>query len=179
MSHDTPQTFPVPNPDNALTGPTGTPRQLSAEESDLVNGNSGEWFYLQVTYTDGNKTATGYISRYTNGAMYWDSYIIITDTPQTKFKSVGSGQWLTDVSEVTYKSPPFYLCVTAAPRYWVYLSNYYTSVKWWIAGGQLHNDYVGGPAGCVPQDPPFYSRQLWTCYNAGHSLSDCKAIPAG
>lgn len=159
-------------------GPTGTPRQLSAEESALVSGTSAEWFYLKVTYTDGGKAATGYISQYTRGAMYWDSYIIITDTPQTKFKNVGDGQWLSDASNLTYKSPPFYLCVTAAPRYWIYLSNHYTDVRWWVADGKLYNDYARGPAGCVPQEPPFYDRQLWACFNAADPLYDCKAIPA-
>lgn len=177
MSQDNPQNFPVPNPDDAPTGPTETPRQITAEESALVSGISEEWFYLQATYTDRGQTATGYVSQYRNGAMYWDSYIIITAAPQTAFKRVGSGQWLCDSKSVTYKDPPFYLCVTAGPRYWVYLSNYYTYVKWWIADGKLHNDYVGGPAGCVPQHPTFYDRQLWACYNSGNPLNDCKAIP--
>ena len=178
MSQDNLQNFPVPNPDNAPAGPTGNQRQLSAEESALASSNnSGEWFHLQVTYTDGGKTATGYITQYMGGAMYWDSYIIITDTPQTKFKS-DSGAWLSDANQVTYKNAPFYLCVTAGPRYWVYLSNHYTDVKWWVAEGKLYNNYADGPAGCVPQDPPFYNRQLWVCFNAGNALSNCKMIPA-
>jgi hypothetical protein len=177
MSQDNPQNFPVSNPDNAPSGPTVTRRQLSKEESALVSGSS-KWFYLQVTYTDGEKTAQGYISQYTGGAMYWDSYIIITDAPQTKFQSDESGYWLSDASAVTYKNPPFYLCVTAGPRYWVYLSNSYTNIKWWIADGKLYNDYVDGPAGCVPQEPPFYTRQLWVCFNAANPLYDCKPIPA-
>lgn len=178
MSQENSQNFPVPNPDDAPTGPTSTERQLASEESALVSGISGEWFYLQVTYTDGDKTAQGYISQYSAGSMYWDSYIIITDAPTTKFKRVESGQWLSDVSNITYKKPPFYLCVSASPRYWAYLSNYYTEVKWWIADGKLYSNYADGPAGCVPQDPPFYSRQLWVCFNAANPLYDCKPIPA-
>lgn len=178
MSQDSSQDFPAPNPDDSLTGPTGTQRDLSEEDSASISSAPGEWFYLQVTYTDKGKTAQGYITQYISGAMYWDSYIIITDKPQTKFKNVDSGSWISDVTQVTYKNPPFYLCVTAKPRYWVYLSNYYTNVKWWIADGKLYNNSAPGPAGCVPQDPPFYSRQLWVCFNAGNSLSDCKAIPA-
>ncbi|WP_321963609.1 hypothetical protein [Paraburkholderia sp. J7] len=178
MSQDNSQNFPVPSPDNAPAGPTGTQRQLAAEESALISRSSREWFYLEVTYTDGGKTAKGYLSQYTGGAMYWDSYVIITDTPQTKFRSVESGAWESDASQVTYKNPPFYLCVTAGPRYWVYLSNYYIDVKWWLAEGKLYNSYAGGPAGCVPQDPPFYSRQLWACFNSDNPLVDCKAIPA-
>jgi hypothetical protein len=171
--------FPIPSPDDAPTGPIGSARRvLSAEEEALVKGGTEEWFHLQVTYTDKEKTAQGFISQYLSGAMYWDSYIIITDSPQTKFKSVGSGQWLSDAQDVTYKKPPFYLCVTAGPRYWVYLSNYYTNVRWWVKDGQLYNDYVGGPAGFEPQDPPFYSRQLWAGFNKGKLLRDCKIIPA-
>jgi hypothetical protein len=167
--------FPTPGPDHAPTGPTGSPRLLSAEESALVG--AAEWFYLQVTYTDNGNTSQGYLSQYVAGAMYWDSYIIITGSPQTKFKSVGSGQWLSDVQSVTYKNPPFYLCVTSGPRFWIYLSNYYTSVRWWLNNGQLFNDYANGPAGFEPQDPPFYNRQLWACFN-GQGLSNCKKIPA-
>jgi hypothetical protein len=179
MSQDNSQNFPVPNPDDAITGPTGTQRrQLSAEESTLASSSTGEWFHLQVTYTDGNKTGRGYVTQYKGGAMYWDSYIIITDTPQTKFKIESSGAWLSDASQVTYKDPPFYLCVTAGPRYWGYLSNYYTNIKWWVSGdGKLYNNYADGPAGCVPNDPPFYSRQLWVCFNSGNALTDCKMIP--
>ena len=178
MSQDNLHNFPVPSPDNAPAGPTGTQHQLSAEESALASSCPGEWFHIEVTYTDGGKAAKGYLSQYASGAMYWDSYIIITDTPQTKFKRVDSGAWESDVSQVTYKNPPFYLCVTAGPRYWVYLSNNYIDIKWWIANGKLYNSYANGAAGCVPQDPPFYSRQLWVCFNSGNDLYDCKIIPA-
>jgi hypothetical protein len=178
MSQDDPQDFPAPSPDNSPTGPTGTQRQLTADEVTLISQSSEEWFYLEVTYIDKGKSAKGYLSQYSAGAMYWDSYIIITDTPATKFKRVESGAWVSDVSQVTYKNPPFYLCVTAGPRYWIYLSNNYTDVKWWTSGGQLYNSYVDGPADCVPQDPPFYSRQLWACYDGNNPLSSCQAVPA-
>lgn len=178
MSQDNPHNFPVPSPDNAPTGPIGSHRTLSAEESALASSGSGEWFYVEVTYTDGGKTHKGYLSQYTGGAMYWDSYMIITNKPQTKFKRVASGAWLSDASSVTYKNPPFYMCITAAPRYWVYLSNHYIDIKWWINDGKLYNSYVDGPAGCVPQDPPFYSRQLWVCFTGENPIYDCKAIPA-
>jgi len=143
----------------------------------LVSGIAADWFYIQVTYTDNGKTAQGYLSQYVGGAMYWDSYVIITANPQTKFKQEGGGRWVSDVKNITYKNPPFYLCATAGPRFWVYLSNYYTDVRWWIDAGQLYNDHVSGPAGFEPQDPPFYSRQLWVCFNGLH-LSDCKIVPA-
>ena len=178
MTEITAHEFPAPNPDEALSGPSGSPRELSAEESALVTAVDSEWFYIEVTYTDNGKTAQGYLSQYAGGAMYWDSYVIITSNQQTKFKREGSGQWKSDVSRVTYKDPPFYLCVTAGARFWVYLSNYYTNVKWWVAKGQLFNDYVGGPAGFEVQDPPFYTRQLWAGFNKGQLLSDVKLIPA-
>jgi len=177
MPDNDPNKFPALDPDNAPTGPTGSPRQLSAKESDLVSGIAADWFYIQVTYTDNGKTAQGYLSQYVGGAMYWDSYVIITANPQTKFKQEGGGRWVSDVKNITYKNPPFYLCATAGPRFWVYLSNYYTDVRWWIDAGQLYNDHVSGPAGFEPQDPPFYSRQLWVCFNGLH-LSDCKIVPA-
>src|SRR5690348_12318015 len=165
MPDNDPNQFPVPNPDNALSGPTGSPRRLSTEKSAFAKSVGARWFYVQVTYKDQGNTAQGYLSQYTSGAMYWDSYIIITPNPQTKFQVQAPGAWLSDAQSVTYKNPPFYLCVTSGPRYWVYLSNYYTDVQWEIVGPSLACSYVGGSGGFVPQDPPFYSRQLWACFD--------------
>ncbi len=173
MSQDNLQNLPMPHPDNAPNGLTGTQRLPTAEELAIINSAAKDYFYLQVTYTDQDEVKTGYISQYVDGGT-WSNYVIITDAPQTQFLALPGGQWLSNVNE----SSPLFLCVTASPRYWVYLSNYYTDVKWNIENGKLFCDSAPGAAGCQANKPSGPDRVLWVTFNTEHVLRDCKMIPA-